>query len=353
MASFTVAQSSQTRPTSVSNNNNNHSNSKSNSNSEIQSIYGNQNNYITENSSSNGNYKNNNGITKKDYEYGKSKQYNTDDPGAPTATTTTNISSANIRRYNEFVISERDRYRAGNYRDSIEANAKTIDYNVSAFKWPTEDSANSKTTASANANANANANAIAASNTAAASAAAAEATTIEENNQFTTITKSTLSKIKQNSETECLSNQGTLFTRLAVNAVYSETEFANKEKLKLGDFNIPINVGRRSTDQQSKYDYANKANAIPSGYKHRLLYNIGSESESDVGDPHDSITKFVCTVTTAATIVAFICAIFANANANSNATTKDTSRHGWDSVDRCRRAYVTRVHEWSNAYCYS
>lgn len=333
MASFNAAQSSQTRPTSESNNNNNCNNQKN----------------ICTTEDNNQSY----GITKKDYEYVKFKQDNID-PGATTTRATTNISA------NEFVFPERDR-GSPNHSDTIEAIAKIIGDNFSAHYWPTENLSSSQ------------ANATVA--TVATVATNATAKTKEEY-KLTTAAKSTLnSKAKQNSIVECLSNQGTLFTRLAINAAYTETEFANKEKLKLAGLNVP-DIDRRSNSKQSKYDYAINANAKANASgeyvdRHRLLYDCvgfnqsdpGSGAKQEFGDNIDTLRQyyrqlyeFVCAVTatattTTATIVAFICAIYATANAN--ATTKNTGRHGWDSVDRCRRAHVARVHEWSNAYCYS
>lgn len=338
MASFTVAQSSQTRPTSESNNKNN-----SNCNNQ-------KNICTTEDNNNNKSNNKCNGITKTDYEYVKFKQDNID-PGATTTTTTT----TNYRA-NEFVFTERD--RSSNNSDTIEAIAKIIGDNFSAQYWPTEDLSNSQTSAT--------------------NAANATAATTEEEYKLTTATKSTLnSENKPNNTTECLSNQGTLFTRLAIQAANTETEFANKEKLKLGDINVPIGL-RRTNSKQSKYDYAINANAkananINGEYvdRHRLLddriefhksqsdsgakQEFGDNISSELRQSNRQLYEFVCAITTTTTIAAFICAIYANANANTNAnaTTKNTSRHGWDSVDRCRRAHVARVHEWSNAYCYS
>lgn len=325
MASFNAAQTSQTRPTSESNNNCN-----------------NQKNICTTEDNNNSN-----GITKKDYEYVKFKQDNIDPGATTTTTTTTNISA------NEFVFPERDR-GSRNHSDTVEAIAKIIGDNFSAHYWPTENLSSSQ------------ANATVAPVTTVATNATAKT---KEEYKLTAAAKSTLnSKTKQNSVSECLSNQGTLFTRLAINAAYTETEFANKEKLKLGSLNVP-DGDRRTNSKQSKHDYAINANAKANANgeyvdRHRLLYDrVGfNQSEPDSGAKQefgDNIDKlrqynrqlyaFVCavTATTTATIVAFICAIYANA------TTKNTSRHGWDSVDRCRRAHVARVHEWSNAYCYS
>lgn len=308
MASFNAIQTCQSRPTSESNNNNI---------------------YTTDD--------NNNSISK-EYEYGKTKQDNIDDPGAQ------RNAIVRLRNLNEFIFLQRN--RNPNDSHSAEAIAKIISDSITSQYRATEDSANSKTTPSANAT---------------AAAAAAATATANASNKLTTDPESTLrSKVKQNNKSWCLNNQGTLFTRVAINSVYSETEFANKEKLKLGDFNVPAE-DRIPTEKQSKYDYAINANARdnPSGDeygdRHRRLYDSVrfTKSKSEFGDNielrrqynNKQLYEIVCTTT--ATIVAFICAIFANAN------TKNTRRNGWDSVDRCRRARVLLVHEWSNAYCYS